>query len=77
MSLLPLEPPQKLIDIGMVLDYYGVEATVLSFKYIVVSGLKLLTDYTKGKKLYNGKENKEHKKTSFLFSFIALKNSQW
>ena len=39
MSLLPLEPLQKLIDIGMMLGYYGVEATVPSFKYIVRSGL--------------------------------------
>ena len=39
MSLLPLEPLQKLIDIGMVLGYYGVEATVPSSNYIVHSGL--------------------------------------
>ena len=38
MSLLPLEPLQKLIDIGMVLGYYGVEAMMPSFKNIVVLG---------------------------------------
>ena len=33
--------------------------------------VKLLTDYTNGKKQYDGK------KETVSFSFIALKNSQW
>ena len=37
MSLLPIEPLQKLMDIGIVLGYYGVEATMPSFKNIVGS----------------------------------------
>ena len=46
MSLLPLEPLQKLIDIGMVLGYYSSEVTVPSFKYIV--GILLVLGHSRG-----------------------------